>query len=96
MVMCLSDEVYTKVFMLFEKAADQGHVDAQYKLGWMYYHGCGVEKDPSQEIKWYEKAAQQGHVNAQYELGRLYYLGQSVDQDNDQGFYWIDQASSGE
>ena len=40
-----------------ETAAVQGDVDAQIKLGNMYYHGEGVEQDHTKAMVWYRKAA---------------------------------------
>jgi len=53
----------------FHKAADQGNLDAQIKMGVMYYLGEGVAKDPAQTALWYRKAADQGSADAQYRLG---------------------------
>ena len=45
----------------YEKAAKQGHAEAQFKLGDMY----SVEKNYKKAVEWYEKAAKQGHAEAQ-------------------------------
>ena len=68
----------------YEKAAEQGHAEAQYKLGEMYYNNMyewssiinrsDVMKERS--FKWYEKAAEQGHAEAQYQLGQMYEKGE--------------------
>ena len=54
-----------------EKAANQGHVDAQYELGMCYLRGDGVGKDDDQVFNWLNKSAAQGHRDAQYQLARL-------------------------
>jgi TPR repeat protein len=41
--------------------AEQGQVEAQFKLGDAYYFGKGNEKNLEQAFFWYEKAAQQEH-----------------------------------
>jgi TPR repeat protein len=56
----------------YRKAADQGHADAQAKLGLMYYTGVGViprGKDYREAIHWFRKAADQGHADAQFSIG---------------------------
>ncbi len=39
------------------RAADQGHAQAQYTLGLMYYKGYGVAQDPRQAAAWWRRAA---------------------------------------
>ncbi len=51
--------------------AKQGKAWAQSRLGWMYVHGHGVEKDLSQAVAWYRKAAEQGDSEAQDSLKAL-------------------------
>ncbi len=43
-------------------AAEQGHADAQFKLGMLYIEGDGVPEDGSEAVKWLYRAAQQGHA----------------------------------
>ena len=52
----------------YRKAAEQGHVSAQYNLGYMYHSGKGVTQDYGEAVKWYRKAAEQGEAEAQYSL----------------------------
>ena len=46
----------------FGKAAESGHVVAQYKLGKCYESGLGVAKDYMQAEKWYVKAQENGYA----------------------------------
>lgn len=57
----------------FLPLAEKGIAAAQYKLGLMYEHGRGVQKDLAEAGKWYALAAQQGYANAQYNLGFVHY-----------------------
>ena len=45
-----------KAVELFDKAAKQGHDDAQCNLGWYYQHGTGVEHDMEKAV-WYSSCA---------------------------------------
>jgi TPR repeat protein len=56
---------------LLEKAARQGHKDAQARLGTTYYKGEGVKRNYGTAERWYTKAAEAGQVNAQFSLGVL-------------------------
>ena len=70
------EEAETKRDMLREvaktlKAAEQGDVDAQNYLGWMYFHGSGVPENKVEAVKWYRKAAKQGDSDAKRALEKL-------------------------
>ena len=66
---------YKKAVALYQKAADQGDVSAQYNLGLMYDKGKGVKQDDF-------KAADQGYTDAQYSLGVMYDNGEGVRQNS--------------
>ena len=48
----------------YRKAAEQGHKDAQFKLGQFLCEGKGTAKDEKEGLVWYRKAAKQGHAEA--------------------------------
>jgi hypothetical protein len=87
----VADDVQAAVW--FRKAAEQGHVKAQYKLGCCYEIGCGVPEDDAIAAQWYLKAANQGDAAAQYQMGRLYSLGQGVAQDDAKKLQWFRKAA---
>ena len=53
-------------------AADQGHREAQYNLGVLYYNGDGVARDYAEAEDWFLRAAANGDVASQFALGRMY------------------------
>lgn len=55
---------YAEAARWYRKAAEQGNVDAQNNLGWMYINGYGVKKDEKEAKIWFEKAAEGGCVLA--------------------------------
>lgn len=69
------EQDYDQAIKFFKKAADEGHVDALYKLGEMYAKGHGVPQDCQKAFEWVQKAADEGHVDALYELGAMYEYG---------------------
>ena len=79
----------------YTKAAEQGHVQAQYKLGRLYrFSGDDeVPQDYKLAIFWYTKAAEQGHIFAQYKLGNIYEDGDGAPQDYKQAFFWYTKAT---
>jgi TPR repeat protein len=60
-----------KAVELVQKAADQGHADAQDILGMFYMDGEGVPKDLGKAAELYKKAADQGNQRAIVNLKRL-------------------------
>ena len=48
----------------YRKAAEQGHAEAQYRLGAMYREGVGVQQDYVHAHKWYHLAARLGSEQA--------------------------------
>ncbi len=73
--------------------AEQGHAQAQYKLGRMYRAGVGVPRDAAAAAMWTRRAAEQGDPLAQYDLGVMYATGQGVAQDYVQAHLWFDLAA---
>ena len=84
---------YTKAKEWFEKAANQGHIEAQHQLALLYYNGQATKQNYSQGIKWDTKAAKKGNVIAQYTLANLYYKGTGVKQDYFKAKQWFAKAS---
>ena len=82
----------------YEKAADQGHADAQYRTG-VRYHGGQVAgtkivgKNYLKAAQYFVKAADQGHAKAQYMLGEMYYKGEGVPKALDKALEWFRKAA---
>lgn len=85
---------YQNALMWYEKAANQGHVNAQSHLGLMYNNGLGVTKDYVKAVEWYQKAANQGKASAQYELGKMYENGYGVSKDYKKALDWYHKAAN--
>lgn len=64
-----------------EKAAAQGNVASQARLGTMYHEGLGVEPNPEQAVHWWQQAARQGHYVAQYMMGVACHKGTGTKKD---------------
>jgi len=48
----------------YRKAAEQGFVDAQLRLGQLYEQGTGVPRDSVTAMAWYLRASDQGQSGA--------------------------------
>ncbi len=77
----------------FERAANQGHKNAQYMLGLIFYQGRGVKKNYPKARVWFERAAKQSHSEAQYMLGIIYYDGKGVPKDHVRAGEWFGKAA---
>jgi TPR repeat protein len=86
-----------KAFHWFEKAAKQGHPEAQFETGRCYEFGEGVPEDLRQAARWFEEAAMQGHAEAQFYLGGLYWFGEGFERNEEKALnLWFLGAANGE
>ena len=78
-----------------ETAAKQGHVEAQFILGMIYYRGAysndwsleiDIHKDYNKAANWLKRAAEKGHEEAQFYTGELYDKGYGVPQSSKAAF----------
>src|SRR5437867_130240 len=85
----LSKGDYSTAFKWFQKAAAQGVVDSQYRLGQMLLDGKPkVPKDSDEAIKWLLLTANQGHQLAQLDLAHCYESGKAVNRDIVEAYKW--------
>ncbi len=99
-IMCIYDydalpENLKKPEEWFQKAANQGHIPAQYHLARIYKGGLDgvVTPDLEKAVEWYTKAAEQGYAPAQSGLATMYREGKGVDQDLLKAFGLYHQAA---
>jgi TPR repeat protein len=85
----------TAAAVWFRKAADQGQVNSETFLAWMYEEGRGgLAKDDVQAVYWYRKAADRGEPNAMRNLGLICLDGRGgVAKDEAQGASWFRKAA---
>ncbi|KAF9932233.1 hypothetical protein FBU30_008655 [Linnemannia zychae] len=84
---------YVTAIHWLQKAAKQGHSDAQNTLGIMFEGGYGTPRNPAKAMEWYLQAAKQGNVKAQNNIGYLYEKGEGVPQDYAKAVRWILKAA---
>ena len=84
---------YKQAAVWYQKAADQGNIQAQIHLADLYRDGRGVLRDMAQAVSWYRKAADQGDAGAQGSLGLLYSVGMGVPRDDVEAYYWLSLAA---
>ena len=84
---------YQKAFKIWEPLARQGDNGAQFFVGFLYETGQGVQKNPSEAVKWLSLSADQGMGDAQVRLSRLLYLGLGAPPDRVQAYKWAELSS---
>jgi len=76
------------------KAAEQGHIDAQFELGVLFARGDGVPQSYHRAADWLRLAAGLGrHREAQFRLGDMYFHGRGVPQDYGAALGWFLKAA---
>jgi len=88
------DRNYTKAYLYFELAAEQGLPMAMDYLGLMNHDGQGTPQDYSKAFQWYTKAAEHGLMDAIVNLGVMYEMGQGVPQDYKKAVEWYTKAAA--
>lgn len=91
----VSEEVESEhnlaAFKWYQKAAEQGHVDAQIAVGESYLVGRGVEKSETEAKKWFIRAAGSGTAMAQDRLGNFY---EWTEFDTAEAIYWYKKSAA--
>ena len=73
----------------FEKAALQGHPEAQYRLGLLYEEGRVVAQNRFETFFWFQSAADQGHLESQFKTGVAYAEGIGIGEDPKKAATWL-------
>jgi TPR repeat protein len=88
------DKEFVKTLARWQKAAEQGSVQAQEQLGEIYYFGLyGMHRDYGASLRWYQKAAAQDSITAQVRLGNLYFRGWGTRVNRDAAYKWYRKAA---
>ncbi|KAF0979484.1 hypothetical protein FDP41_001462 [Naegleria fowleri] len=83
---------HSKALKWYEKAANQGHHEARYSVGHLYYRN----QNYTMALEWLTKAANHNHSQAQYMLGTMYYNGDGVTQNYTIAFDWFFKSAQKE
>lgn len=83
----------SRAMKLLTKAASQGLVEAQLKLGDIYFAGEVTIANPGESFNWYKKAADQGSALGEYKVGMMYLRGQGTKRDYDEAAKWLRKSA---
>jgi TPR repeat protein len=81
-------ELHEQAVRWYAQAAAQGSASASYNLGWMYYHGRGVEQDYATALRLWHQAGLQPMPRALGSIGLLHERGEGVPQDYAEAARW--------
>ena len=85
---------YFNAIDAWKRASEQGHAEAQYRIGLLYARGEGVIQSIPDAVIWFTRAADASHVEAQFQLGRIYLNGATPGLGADNWFKSAIQRSS--
>lgn len=74
--------------------ADAGNIEAQFKVGRIYYRNKAVPRDIEKSILYYKRAASAGFVLAQYNLGNVLIKEKGPNKSVADGIKWLDRAAA--
>jgi len=90
---------YEKGIKYLNIAAAKNELLAIDYLGYLYWYGYGVEKNPQKAIELFHKSADQGLIKAARKLGEIYLYAENVQRDYEKAFKYlskVEDASSNE
>ncbi len=89
----LGQASHHKAVEAFQKAADEGVIEANTSLAYAYLTGKGVKEDPEAAFHHYRRAAEGGDEAAYVGLGHLYDHGIGVDKSTGVAKTWYERAA---
>ena len=86
-----NEKDYETALRRFIKSADNGNVNAMFRIGVIYLKGEGVDEDIVEAGKWFLKAAELGEPTSQYNVGAMYLDGikGGVEKNEEEAAKWF-------
>jgi len=78
---------------MLRENAERGDLNAQARLGIMYYWGQGAPQDYVEAQIWLRKASERGNMDAQAKLGAMCFLGQGGPRNLEESVKWFRLAA---
>ncbi len=79
---------YKESVKWFRRAAEQGSVEGQRRLGWAYENALGVAIDYREAMKWYLKGVEKNDAGSENNLGGMYFQGHGVGVNYQEAMKW--------
>lgn len=78
---------------IYQNLANNGNIDAQIKLAYMYQQGIYYKKNYKEALNWYQQAANKNNSIAEYALGNMFQIGQGTKRDLGAAKRWYERAA---
>jgi hypothetical protein len=88
------DDVANEEFKPYLNAAENGDVEMQFSVGYMYQNGIKTDINLERALIWYGRAATGGSIDAQLNLGLMYQNGLGIEVDVETAAEWYAQAAT--
>jgi len=88
------EEKYREAFRWFLESANDGHIEAQIKIGDYYANGIFIKQDFQKSVLWYTRASTYGNTEALIKLANLYREGLGTEKDPKLAFDLYYRASA--
>lgn len=75
------------------RAAEAGHMEAQFLCGHLYQHGIAAAENCRTALTWYKRSAKQGFLRAQMACAAMYEEGLGTEIDLKRALSWYEQAA---
>ena len=84
---------YKQAMKIWHRLAENGHLQAQFNIAYMYEFGIELKPDYNKAVEWYQRAANNGYARAQNFLGWMYETGKGVERNRDTALIWLKKAA---
>lgn len=91
---CMDNEDYAQAKVFFEKAIEEGDIEAYCDLGTLYFKGNGVEQDYKRAFELYQKGAKAGDPYCMDNLGMCYFWGHGTETDIQKSAFYTEKAAN--
>ena len=83
---------YKKGIKYLNLAVTKGSLNARDRLGFLYLHGYGVDKNPEKAVELYQEAADQGQLHSAGMLGEMYLNGENMERDYAKAYKYLSRV----
>lgn len=90
-----SEKLKNEALIFYKMAANEGYVDAFYRLGKMYCEGDGVECDKGEASRYFKVSADKGHMLSMYKYALLLDEGDGIECDKKEAAKYYKMAADG-
>jgi TPR repeat protein len=84
---------FATAMQLLSPLAEEGNVEAQYRVAIMYQNGLLGSQNLPEALKYMQAAADQGHALAQHGMGFMYLEGEGVEKNAAEAKKWFELAA---